>query len=104
MLLQSSDGAGVHWLSAINPQLRYAKTMKWIKKKKILGTTYKSSCTRLSSQARKVPYAWPSHTHLHPLYGEPYVRVCAELQPRPVRVDVGADFPSAQGFKPELPW
>lgn len=46
-------------------------------------TTHKSSysryayaCSHTNSHARTVPYARPSHTHLHPLYREPYVRVC----------------------------
>lgn len=60
---QSSNGAGVHWLNAINPELftekdiRYVKIKKRIKKENIHHTAYK-----LSYSYCRCTYACP-HKH-----------------------------------------
>lgn len=83
----SAHGTVVHWLNAINPELFTEQAIRYVKKKQknqnTHHTTHKSSysryayaCSHTNSHAHTVPYARPSHTHLHPLYREPYVRVC----------------------------
>lgn len=107
-----TDGAVVHWLNAINPELFTEQAIRYVKKNpktpiipplsRHTVDTHMLVRTQTHMHAESRMLGHLTHTSTHCI--ENHMCMCAELRPRTLRVDVQPDFPVAQGFKPELPW